>query len=182
MEYADILKNVDPLRRELSSLESDAEDTRMRGEEVEKVIGELEKSIAQYKEDYARLISEANAIKTDLEKVETKVGPASLCCVCKYGDKVHCIRLLWVQVARSKALLNSLGEEQDRWKSGSDVFKSQMSTIVGDVLLTSAFMAYAGYFDQSLRHSLYSSWSQHLQDASVAYRSDLAIFEVCIPI
>lgn len=86
--------------------------------------------------------------------------------------------LLCVQVARSKALLNSLGEEQDRWKSGSDVFKSQMSTIVGDVLLTSAFMAYAGYFDQGLRRSLYSSWSQHLQDASVAYRSDLAIFEV----
>ena len=83
-----------------------------------------------------------------------------------------------MQVARSKALLNSLGEEQDRWKSGSDVFKSQMSTIVGDVLLTSAFMAYAGYFDQGLRRSLYSSWSQHLQDASVAYRSDLAIFEV----
>lgn len=84
-----------------------------------------------------------------------------------------------MQVARSKALLNSLGEEQERWKSGSDVFKSQMLTIVGDVLLTSAFMAYAGYFDQSLRHNLYSSWSQHLQDANVAFRSDLAIFEVC---
>ena len=57
----------------------------MRGEEVEKVIVELEKSIAQYKEDYARLISEANAIKVDLEKVETKVGTA---CVFKYRGKL----------------------------------------------------------------------------------------------
>ena len=85
VEYADILKNVDPLRRELSSLESDAEDTRMQGEEVEKVISELERSIAQYKEDYARLISEANAIKTDLEKVETKVLYYELACMsCLY--------------------------------------------------------------------------------------------------
>jgi dynein heavy chain 1 len=27
-------------------------------------------------------------------------------------------------------------------------FRSQMSTIIGDVLLSSAFLAYAGYFDQ----------------------------------
>ena len=31
-----------------------------------------------------------------------------------------------------------------RWEAGSETFKSQMSTIIGDVLLSSAFMAYAG--------------------------------------
>ena len=31
-----------------------------------------------------------------------------------------------------------------RWEEGTETFKSQMSTIVGDVLLTSAFMAYGG--------------------------------------
>lgn len=52
------------------------------------------------------------------------------------------------QVERSKALLGSLGDERERWDAGSETFKSQMATISGDVLLTSAFMAYAGYFDQ----------------------------------
>ena len=42
------------------------------------------------------------------------------------------------------ALLKSLASERDRWDTGSEAFKSQMSTIVGDVLLSSAFMAYAG--------------------------------------
>ena len=54
-------------------------------------------------------------------------------CVCCY-----------VQVERSKALLTSLGDEKERWETGSQTFKSQMSTISGDVLLTSAFMAYGG--------------------------------------
>ena len=49
-----------------------------------------------------------------------------------------------VQVERSKALLTSLGDEKERWETGSQTFKSQMSTISGDVLLTSAFMAYGG--------------------------------------
>ena len=42
------------------------------------------------------------------------------------------------------ALLKSLGNERKRWEAGSETFKSQMATIIGDVLLSSAFMAYAG--------------------------------------
>ncbi|XP_019860711.1 PREDICTED: cytoplasmic dynein 1 heavy chain 1-like [Amphimedon queenslandica] len=49
-----------------------------------------------------------------------------------------------------------------------------MSTISGDVLLTSAFMAYGGYFDQQFRHSLFTSWATHLQEARISFRPDLA--------
>ena len=49
--------------------------------------------------------------------------------------------------------MSSLGEEQERWNSWSEISKSQMSTIVGDVLLTPAFIAYAGYFNQSSQFS-----------------------------
>jgi len=52
--------------------------------------------------------------------------------------------VLCLQVERSKALLASLATEKTRWEEGTETFKSQMSTIVGDVMLTSAFMAYGG--------------------------------------
>ena len=66
-----------------------------------------------------------------------------------YTHRVACspywaLVCLCVQVERSKALLSSLGDERERWETGSQTFKSQMSTISGDVLLTSAFMAYGG--------------------------------------
>ena len=41
--------------------------------DVANMIAELEKSIARYKEEYAVLISEAQAIKADLAAVEAKV-------------------------------------------------------------------------------------------------------------
>lgn len=75
-------------------------------------------------------------------------------------------------------MLTSLSGERERWNHGSETFKSQMSTIGGDVLLTSAFMAYGGYFDQQFRHSLFTSWAAHLQEARISFRSDLARVEV----
>lgn len=79
-----MLNRVEPLRNELKELESSAATTRQKNEEVFKLIGELEKSIQRYKEEYAVLISQAQAIKADLAGVEAKVfwkiyrGPLSL--------------------------------------------------------------------------------------------------------
>lgn len=81
---------------------------------------------------------------------------------------------------RSKALLASLGDERERWDAGSETFKSQMATISGDVLLTSAFMAYGGFYDQQLRQSLFTSWLNHLGQANISFRQDLARVEVCV--
>ena len=85
---------------------------------------------------------QAEAIKSSLKQVQEKVD-------------------------RSVALLKSLGAERERWEAGSETFTAQMSTIIGDCLLTSSFMAYGGYFDQQMRHNLFSSWCQHLSQAKI---------------
>lgn len=73
IEYADMLKRVEPLRNELQALEDQAQHNVKAGDEVRDLIAQLEKSIASYKEEYAQLISQAQAIKTDLENVQAKV-------------------------------------------------------------------------------------------------------------
>ncbi|CAH1114572.1 unnamed protein product [Psylliodes chrysocephalus] len=149
VQYADMLKKVEPLREELRSLEQQAETNQKRGEDVKALISQLEQSIASYKEEYAQLIAQAQAIKTDLENVQAKVD-------------------------RSIALLKSLVIERERWEASSETFRSQMSTIIGDVLLSAAFIAYGGYFDQHYRQNLFSTWCQHLTQASIQYRADIA--------
>lgn len=49
------------------------------------------------------------------------------------------------------ALLKSLSSERERWMDGSETFKNQMLTIVGDVLLSAAFLAYAGQSSAQFR-------------------------------
>ncbi|XP_077971534.1 cytoplasmic dynein 1 heavy chain 1-like isoform X1 [Styela clava] len=152
LSYADMLKKVDPLRSELKTLESRADRNQREAEEVEQLIAHLEKSIAKYKEEYALLISEAQAIKQEMTTVEAKV-------------------------TRSTSLLHSLSFERERWEQSSDSFKSQMSTMPGDSLISAAFVSYAGYFDQSMREQLFHAWTTHLQQANIRYRPDLARVE-----
>ncbi|XP_050295050.1 dynein heavy chain, cytoplasmic isoform X2 [Anthonomus grandis grandis] len=147
--YADMLKKVEPLRQELRDLETQAETNQKRGDEIKTLISQLELSIASYKEEYAQLIAQAQAIKTDLENVQAKVD-------------------------RSIALLKSLVIERERWEATSETFRAQMSTIVGDVLLSAAFIAYGGYFDQHYRQNLFTTWCQHLTQAAIQYRPDIA--------
>ncbi len=68
-----MLNRIEPLRNELASLEHEAQENRTKNEEMQKLIKELEHSIAKYKEEYAILISQAQAIKADLAAVEAKV-------------------------------------------------------------------------------------------------------------
>ena len=81
-------------------------------------------------------------------------------------------------MSRSTALLRSLSSERQRWENTSEGFQTQMGTIAGDVLLSAAFLAYAGYFDQQMRQNLWSTWSSHMEQAGIKFRSDLARTEV----
>jgi dynein heavy chain 1, cytosolic len=150
--FAEILDKVGPLRDEVDALEEQASVTKKHAETIVEMIAELETSIAQYKEEYAQLISETQAIKSEMEKVQSRV-------------------------VRSVTLLDSLSSEKERWETSSTTFQSQMSTVVGDVLLASAFLAYAGYFDQTNREAMLAGWTQHLGEAGLAYRPDLSLAE-----
>jgi dynein heavy chain 1 len=147
-----MLHKVEPLREELRSLEEKAKVNEQKATGLEEVISVLEKSITGYKAEYAELISQAQIIKSDLNSVESKVE-------------------------RSVALLKSLSNEQTRWEGSSESFKTQMSTIIGDVLLSSAFMAYAGYYDQAMRTTLFNAWMSHLHMANLKFKEDLARIE-----
>jgi len=72
-QYSDMLNRIEPLRNELKTLEVEANEKCKKEWWHEYLIGGLERSIARYKEAYAVLISQAQAIKADLASVETKV-------------------------------------------------------------------------------------------------------------
>jgi dynein heavy chain 1 len=67
-------------------------------------------------------------------------------------------KLFHFKVDRSVALLKSLDGEKQRWEAGSETFKSQMSTIIGDVLLSSnKFITYS-MMEYSLQCMFKNMW------------------------
>lgn len=149
VRFSEILDKVGPLRDEVQSLEHQAEDTKAQATEIVDMIAELENSIATYKDEYAALISETQAIKSEMERVQNRVS-------------------------RSMQLLDSLSSEKHRWEEGSRTFDDQMSTIIGDALLSAAMLAYAGFFDQQYRESMWAYWSDHLRHAEIKFKPELS--------
>jgi dynein heavy chain 1 len=48
---------------------------------------------------------------------------------------------------------------------------------VGDSLLSGAFMAYLGYFDQQMREEITSKWISHIKKANIPYNSNTTTME-----
>ncbi|KKA28538.1 hypothetical protein TD95_002241 [Thielaviopsis punctulata] len=133
VNYSEILDRVGPLREEVQQLEEQALQTRAEAQAVENTILTLENRIATYKTEYAALIAETEAIKAEMGRVEFKVN-------------------------RSVKLLDSLASERERWDEGSKSFETQISTLVGDVLVAAAFLAYGGLYDQTFRRAMLDDW------------------------
>ncbi|KAL2754348.1 hypothetical protein ACRALDRAFT_1041995 [Sodiomyces alcalophilus JCM 7366] len=143
--YSEILDRVGPLRNEVEQLEEQALQTKAEAKAVENTINNLEASIGTYKTEYAALISETQAIKAEMSRVQFKVD-------------------------RSVRLLDSLSSERVRWEEGSKSFETQIGTLVGDVLVAAAFLAYSGLYDQTFRKSMMDDWLHQLQLSGVQYK------------
>ena len=152
LNYADMVRQIEPLRNELKSLEAEASVNKKKADENEKILESLKSNIQSYEEEYGSLKYEAKMIEESLKSVESKVN-------------------------RSMALLSSLSSERTRWDLASHEFKSQMDNIAGDVLLSSSFLAYAGFFDQQSRTTLFDLWRAHLRQSQIKFRPDLALTE-----
>ena len=145
VNYAEILDRVGPLREEVKMLEEQALQTKAEAKAVEQTIANLEASIATYKAEYASLISETQAIKAEMARVQFKVD-------------------------RSVKLLDSLSSERTRWEEGSKSFETQISTLVGDVLVAAAFLAYSGLYDQTFRKSMMEDWLHQLHLSGIQFK------------
>lgn len=145
VNYSEILDRVGPLREEVDQLEEQALQTKAEAQAIENTIQSLESSIATYKTEYAALISETQAIKTEMSRVQFKVD-------------------------RSVRLLDSLASERERWEEGSKSFETQISTLVGDVLIAAAFLAYAGLYDQQFRKAMVEDWVNQLAQSGITFK------------
>jgi len=149
LHYSAILRRVQPLREEVATLQTESDKLQRQQAGIEGEVKLLEASIAQYKAEYAQAIREIEGIKGEMDVVAGKV-------------------------TRAEALLTSLASEKERWHDTSASFQRQLSSLVGDALLSAAFLTYAGLFDHRSRRQLLAEWSSALTALQVPFRPDLS--------
>lgn len=152
IKYSTIYNNIQPLREEVALLEEEAKLAKEEMDKMTEEVKKLESSIAQYKMDYASLIRDVEALKAELDNVNSKI-------------------------TRAESLLKSLGHESERWAKTSESFHAIMTSLVGDGLLMAAFLTYGGFFDFRTRSMLVHRWRSVLQRLDLDCRDDLAMVE-----
>ena len=152
ISYSTILRKIKPLRDEVDKLEEQSEQLIVKQKEAVEQVTELERTIEQYKLEYATAIRGTETIRAEMQSVTKKVD-------------------------RAENLLHSLEKEKDRWIATSTSFDNQMSTLIGDCLLAAAFLTYGGIFDQKMRKTLLQGWSNTLTDQGIPFRADLDLID-----
>ncbi|TLD37835.1 cytoplasmic dynein-like protein 1 heavy chain 1 [Venturia nashicola] len=152
VSYAEILDSVGPLREEVQQLEADALTTEAQAVTINGKLRKLEESIEQYKKEYTVLTAETEQLKKEMADVQSKVD-------------------------RSVRLLESLGSERGRWEDSSKSFETQIDTLIGDVLVAAALMAYGGLYDQQYRKAMMDNWLEHLKSSGIRFKEHNPVTE-----
>ncbi|AOA62171.1 Dynein heavy chain [Komagataella phaffii] len=150
LKYSQVIEKVSPLRDEMLFLEEEASDARARLIALNEMIEELEGSINGYKLQYAGLIREIENIKQQMETVENTL-------------------------LRSVSLLESLAAERDRWSMSKSEFFDRRKTLVGDCLISAAFIAYCGFYGEETRRALIRKWKTVLELLNISFRNSHTI-------
>ena len=146
------MNKVDPLREKIQALDSENKELEEKQTELEKNIKELEIKIQEYQKDYEKQIAKIEELKVQKEATLSKI-------------------------TKAENLLMGLSSEKSRWSVSFKDFGSQFTTLTGDVLISSAFLTYLGFFGQQHRQVLYQTWKNYLTTAKIPFIKELSIVE-----
>nr|XP_043900355.1 dynein axonemal heavy chain 8 isoform X2 [Solea senegalensis] len=84
------------------------------------------------------------------------------------------------KMANATALIDGLGGEKVRWTNSSVAFHTQITHLVGDVLLSTGFLSYAGPFNQEYRGLLLTQWKKEMEEKLIPFSPDLNVIGLLV--
>jgi dynein heavy chain len=130
IEYNRIFRNVEPLRATAEAAESLANQKM------------AELKIVQDK--VAEIVSKVNDLKEQLRQAEEKLNFVN-----GQAEKLKC------NLDLASRLVNGLADENVRWKQNVATFKQENLTMIGNALVSAAFVSYIGPFSFKYRTELW---------------------------
>ncbi len=148
--YAGVAKEVAPKRAKLKmaqqSLEQKQNDLYLAQIELETAT----KKLAELREQYESSVSEKNELQSESIILEEKLS-------------------------RAEKLIDGLSGEFTRWTTTIEGIINQTKAMIGDSILSSAFLSYSGPFDSHYRSLLIEMWSTYVKSKGVKVSCELEI-------
>lgn len=128
-----INKDVLPLKANLAVLQAKYEKAQAELQKAEIEFKAKEKELSDAQTQFTEAEAKKNAVLDDAKKCQEKMDAAT-------------------------ALIEGLSGERIRWTDQLAQFKNETDRLVGDVIVLSAFLSYAGPFNQEFRTISQNAW------------------------
>jgi hypothetical protein len=132
---------------------------------------QAEQDLAKAMSELAVAQAELDAKQAELDRMQAKYDQAM-------GEKnrlQESANLTRRRMESANSLISGLASEKERWTHQLAEFESIMSRLVGDVALGTAFVSYAGSFNEDFRRMLMDQWSKQLMQRAIPYTRELQI-------
>ena len=123
----------------------------------------LKSKQAELKEVQDRLQTLNDNFKQATEKKETLEFQVDLC------EK---------KLDRANKLIGGLGGEKTRWGEAAQMLQQQYDNLTGDVLISSAVIAYLGPFTAQFRNRIIEKWTMECQNRKITCSEDFSVSKV----
>lgn len=120
---------------------------------AESILSEKERALDEVKAQYDAAISEKQRLTEDAAVCRSKMAMAT-------------------------TLISGLSGEKLRWTLQCRAFKEQMSRLVGDAILATAFLSYVGPFNQEFRTKLMQTWKKTLKVREIPFTQNLNVVQM----
>eukprot|EP00742_Colponemidia_sp_Colp-10_P004589 GILJ01004897.1.p1 GENE.GILJ01004897.1~~GILJ01004897.1.p1 ORF type:complete len:2544 (-),score=425.95 GILJ01004897.1:114-7634(-) len=138
--YYDIYCEVAPKRVKLKEATTKLEDASTRLKGVQRRVAQLDAKLTDLTNKYSAATEEKNAVIARSQTLQEKLESAN-------------------------RLVHGLSGEGQRWSETIQELKSQENFLVGDVLVSAAFVSYCGFFTNSFRRSMLNDkWLPYVRE------------------
>ncbi|CAB1349768.1 unnamed protein product [Coregonus sp. 'balchen'] len=136
----------------------------------------INKEVLPLKGELSRAQEQLDAKQRELDEVQALYDAAMREKQTLMDDATACRR----KMANATALIDGLGGEKIRWTQSSALFQTQIRHLVGDVLLATGFLSYAGPFNQEYRNLLLQLWRKEMSTHHIPYSDELNVISMLV--
>jgi dynein heavy chain len=143
MGYCFVAREIKPKREKVALLEKNYQMSKRELEKIQKELNSIEEQLKALGDQYEAAMSERKALEEEADLMQRRLAAAS-------------------------KLISGLSSEKIRWQEELEVLKKKRIQLLGDCLLSAAFLSYMGAFSWEFRHSmLRDNWEKDIITRSI---------------
>ncbi|XP_029909103.1 dynein heavy chain 10, axonemal [Myripristis murdjan] len=143
MGYCDVAREIKPKREKVARLERNFFQSKRELEHIQNELSAIQKELGALGDKYHAAMAEKQLLQEEAEVMERRLIAA---------DK----------------LISGLGSENERWTLDLEELKQRRVRLLGDCLISAAFLSYEGAFSWDFRNEMvYQMWEKDVLERSI---------------